>query len=1000
MSTIWLMQTQQFHKEVIAHLTKMGIQVGYICSTPELLLSLADIVNHECILHSSWDAVHGQPPASPDQTRAQRIPADAVILEKLLPYESIALQMLERLNYPGLRIHDLRRYYLNYVAMWRGLLETNPPDAIVFQLIPHMGYDYVLYALCQVYGIRTLIIEITFLPDRLMLIERIDKMPQPPFEQGFTTSSPSSTKQIERPSGRKHIADDPADPDNYYNSFNRPIKLEGAAKLSWIRLLKMVPRPRRGIIGELIHQLPRLFKPVLFNEYALVHPQPRYISVLWQMLVDSIYRLSLMLFYEAQTEAPDFEGNYIYFPLHYEPERSTNPMGGWSTDQLLVLDILIHSLPPGWLVYVKEHPWQFTSKFIPAFRLSRNRQFYQALCSHGPGKIRLIGLKESADNLITHSRCVATITGTSGWEAVQNGVPVLVFGTPWYVNCPGVHAISSVDECTTVLNQIAAGQIKVAQEQVSAYLQWIKTEVTFRGYYGDVFQAESSLTAAENGRTHAEAIVSRLVTTPEMAGNQTRSPDQRKKRLSVEDINRRLGQIEKTYNLLQYKVDGWCIWPVLRFYVGRVMEDLQLTASDMVSLSWLGELVLVAIQDIPRLLFIKPAGYLINNYSSALADRGGPLYRDIFFDDVFEAVDDIFKLEIININGFRNRRKAALIKNDLTTTLFRLGGAVLARAVGPSYIRPIAQQLSSCLQRELGLTAFTTRWVEIRLREFYWLKKSYGWLLRRVRPEFLLKASIGERALVAAAKELGIEVIEFQHGYTDRHHYEYSWPASAVAYKSSMPIPDRLFLYGENAEQELSAKGFWGETLRVVGRVHLDRYRQRRIGIDKANVCTLVFSSQGVDVEKTIAFLADFLKAAQEQLDLRLYIKLHPGYETSTDLYEAAFQNDPRVHVFLGHEEPSTFELLSQAHIHLSISSSCHYEALALGVPTVILPFALHEIVLPLYEAGHAFLVHTPGELLDIVLQWKELEVPDDIGEYYFKSGALNNIKKELGISV
>jgi hypothetical protein len=123
---------------------------------------------------------------------------------------------------------------------------------------------------------------------------------------------------------------------------------------------------------------------------------------------------------------------------------------------------------------------------------------------------------------------------------------------------------------------------------------------------------------------------------------------------------------------------------------------------------------------------------------------------------------------------------------------------------------------------------------------------------------------------------------------------------------------------------------------------------------------------------------------------------LHPVYETSKTLYEGAFKDDPRVQVLLGNEDPSTFDLLTLVDFHLSISSTCHYDALGLGVPTIILPFATYENVLSLHELGDAFLARTPTELLDILLRWKGREVPNEVGEFYFKKGALENMKREV----
>jgi UDP-N-acetylglucosamine 2-epimerase len=143
--------------------------------------------------------------------------------------------------------------------------------------------------------------------------------------------------------------------------------------------------------------------------------------------------------------------------------------------------------------------------------------------------------------------------------------------------------------------------------------------------------------------------------------------------------------------------------------------------------------------------------------------------------------------------------------------------------------------------------------------------------------------------------------------------------------------------------------------------------------------------------------MADFLKLANGHLAFQLYIKLHPA-ERTKEVYETVFNGDERVQILLSSESPSTFDLLSRAHLHLSISSTCHYEALGLGAPTVILPFPTHEDILPLHKAGYAFLAQTPQALLDIALEWQHLSISPEVGSFYFQTNTLANMKKELGL--
>ncbi|OGW53573.1 MAG: hypothetical protein A2Y81_05835 [Nitrospirae bacterium RBG_13_43_8] len=510
MVNICLIHTEQFHKDVILLLARKGVHVGYICTPPEQINHLVGS-GSECVFHSVWDAMLGRPPASLSGEPRLSVPPEASLLERLFPYEPMTLQMLERLNYQNMRIQDLRRFYLKYVSYWRGVIDIIRPDAVVFQSVPHMGYDYVFYALCQIFGIRTLIVERTYLPDRLILIESIDRMPSPESKQNIKMEANGcleyQTQSAENVL-REELLDEIENRENYYDMHNRAFQLPGSSKFRLTKMLKTVVLPGRSLLGALVRRFSKLLKPTLTSIHGLTDPQPLLITYLWHLCKDSIYRISLMSVYESHVESPDFGSDYVYFPLQYQPERTSIPMGGVFADQLSALDILTHSLPPGWLVYVKEHPRQFTGVVPQSVRLARSKQFYKTLCKYDRRKVRLVSPSVSSDELIRNSKCVATLTGTTGWEAVQRGIPTIVFGVPWYIHCPGVHPVTSVDSCSKVIGEIAGGKTNVPRDQLESYVRWLNTKGTFQGYFADVFK--SNLSAEENARSYAEAIATHL----------------------------------------------------------------------------------------------------------------------------------------------------------------------------------------------------------------------------------------------------------------------------------------------------------------------------------------------------------------------------------------------------------------------------------------------------------------------------------------------------------
>jgi hypothetical protein len=453
-----------------------------------------------------------------------------------------------------------------------------------------------------------------------------------------------------------------------------------------------------------------------------------------------------------------------------------------------------------------------------------------------------------------------------------------------------------------------------------------------------------------------------------------------------------LQALEAKHDLLEYRLDGWSVWCVLRFPL-----QLALVTPGTVPAARMShrKRLSLSLADAGRLVRPRLSRYVVKTYSSGLVEREGERYKDIWFDDLIKEIGSVFKIEQVNSPMFLTRRAQALIPSDITTSGIELAASALARVWRPPQAAEAARELSTILARELGPGVFPAEWVEPRLRLFLAGKALYRRLLMRVQPSFLLVADPGEHASVAAAKELGVTAVELQHGgTTDRYHSGYCWTAYGIPYRPTMPIPDRLYLYGEHTRREIDRHGFWGSSVRIVGCPRVDQYRNRRS--EPAQDGPKVLLTTGASIADTIAFMAEFLRTSRDVPGLELWVKLHPIYERSPDAYLEAFRGDARVQVLSGSEDPSTFELLSRASVHISVSSSCHYDALGLGVPTVILPLPTHEIVLPLHHAGHAILAQSPADLAGIVAGWRGLRVPPDVSGYHFRPHSIRNMREDL----
>lgn len=132
----------------------------------------------------------------------------------------------------------------------------------------------------------------------------------------------------------------------------------------------------------------------------------------------------------AATDIPD--NPYVYFPLQYEPERTTNPDGGAFHDQLHTLMILRGFLPDNLSIAVKEHPSQFNAS-MKGHR-GRHPRFYDAL--RRIKGLHLLPASASSAELLRGCEAVATITGTAGLEGAALGKRSLIFGDAWFRGAP------------------------------------------------------------------------------------------------------------------------------------------------------------------------------------------------------------------------------------------------------------------------------------------------------------------------------------------------------------------------------------------------------------------------------------------------------------------------------------------------------------------------------------------------------------------------------------
>lgn len=163
---------------------------------------------------------------------------------------------------------------------------------------------------------------------------------------------------------------------------------------------------------------------------------------------------------------------YVYFPLHLQPEMTTDTLGGIYEDQLLAIERLRRIIPSEWYIYIKENPKQTYYK--------RSKKFFERL-SLIPN-VKIVYPNTNTWDLTANSQFVATITGTVGWEAITGGKNVLIFGNAWYRTLPGVFEYKKDFNLQNILNY------RISHEELEAKFNDFMRKICVGVVAGDDFK--------------------------------------------------------------------------------------------------------------------------------------------------------------------------------------------------------------------------------------------------------------------------------------------------------------------------------------------------------------------------------------------------------------------------------------------------------------------------------------------------------------------------------
>lgn len=393
----------------------------------------------------------------------EELPAlDKELLEKMLPFESMAIHICAREPYPIGDYYIAKKIYYNHLRYWNYVFDKYSINFCYFNDVPHVGGKYVAYALAKVKKIPTLMLATA-----------------PPFIGRYVYGSDIETigKAIEERYKEIKTQEISFKLDERYSSYIELFSkgIDNIKKTNNPGQDKNTKREQRYkkkmLLGEmsglkLYLKTPKSKIHLILKELRGEFSVNRKIeNMLLAYKVDSIIgfkrHLAMTLEkYNRIAEKADFSKKYIYFALQLTPEASTLPRAGVFAEQYNSIRLLAKCAEKnGLLVYVKEH-------YVQPLR---SALFYEEL--RRIKNVRLIKTTESTYDIINNSVGVATQTGSCIMEGTLFKKPVYVFSSGYvWKGLPGVFEIESELQGERIIRETCNNYNGIAKKDLEKYL--------------------------------------------------------------------------------------------------------------------------------------------------------------------------------------------------------------------------------------------------------------------------------------------------------------------------------------------------------------------------------------------------------------------------------------------------------------------------------------------------------------------------------------------------
>lgn len=407
-------------------------------------------------------------------------------------------------------------------------------------------------------------------------------------------------------------------------------------------------------------------------------------------------------------------------------------------------------------------------------------------------------------------------------------------------------------------------------------------------------------------------------------------------------INARFAALDLEPAMLATAFDGWLAWPIVKerlWLVSLASVSGRPGGSGRSLRSALGRLASGSVQIAGGLLRPgrTPVALLYDSRDVVLPE-GGAVHPHLGRFAVPEDPTRLHYLYSWGGHGGRGAGARTLRDHDIGAVT-----AALARAVrGNRRIAAVAASLAppvvaACPELAPALVSVL---LQDQLARFRCRHALFRRLYRRrqVRAVVVLDPD-GKVPEVAAAKSLGLPVVEVQHGMFGTQEPDYSWSVAHRAAAAPMPVADTVVVFGPLWRDALVRAGYWdADSVRQAASPVVGAFRRARAAGYRpppaGTPLRLLFASQGYVRDHALGFWREALRLQAHRPLFRLRIKVHPMELADREAYDRLAAQFPDACTVVSAAEATYPEMLA-ADVVAGYTSLMLVEAIGMGIPTL-----------------------------------------------------------------